>query len=420
MEREEKFRREAEEAKQSPENVVQLPGSFPVGDEPDDIEGLIASFTEPDDAWKVSVYRLDEPGRLDSAARREFCATLPVTEDLQERIRDTWGGGDYSLEFKQKGRIKKKGNVSIADLPDVEDEEDEPGYMPPAAERDDEAARRLDRIEAALEALAARDAARDTPQPAQSAQPNPLSALRESMKTLRELQELDADLRPPANQKPSASGLSDEERAWVALLKDGELRSQISSSIASVIGSGDAVVEEPWYARALLVIAQQPALSSRALGLIEKLLPGGAAAAQSAQSSAVPRQTEPTQPARASAARTAEAGNVTRNKQQDVADVIGNIVGDLKSNADVSDSVADCLAMMEDPESGAMLAGLLQQSAADVLQTLKQYFPAIAPMIDVPHAEEWVDELKAEIERRLGQQAAANAIRAAMNKGVDG
>ncbi len=109
MSLEEKLKREPEEVKPLSEKVVQLPGSMAFSDdEPNNIEDLIASFTEPDDGWKVSVYRLAEPGRLDSASRREFCATLPVTEDLLESIRDKFGGGDYSLEFKKRGGSRRR------------------------------------------------------------------------------------------------------------------------------------------------------------------------------------------------------------------------------------------------------------------------------------------------------------------------
>lgn len=397
------------------ERATTVPQSESDGGEPDDIESLIASFTEPDDAWKVSIYRFAEKGRLDSAAKREFLETLPVTDDLQEIIRDSFGGGSYSLEFKQKGRIKKKGVLSIADLPEDADDLDEPEYEPPAIQRDEETERRLDRMEGlvatvarSLEALVAREA---TP-PVQPVQVNPMSMLKESMRTLRELQELDSDLRPPSNQPP-ASPYSDEDRALMSLLKDSELRNRIAGSIATLMGNGDAPEPEPWYARAVVEIAKQPALTNRALGLLERVLPGRAAAtAQAAQASVAPSAMEPTQPI--AQTRTAEVENVTNNKLN-LADVLGSVVADLKNNVDVGNAADECVALIEaDAETAATLNQLLQQTPADVLAALRLYFPPVAPMIDVPHAEEWVADLQSEIQRRHDQQAAANAIRAAM------
>lgn len=93
-----------------------------------DVEDFIAGLSGGADAWRVTVYRQRGP-------KREFLATLAVEEDLLESVRAFGGPGDYALDFRQGGKVKRRAQVSIAALPDWESEleESEPAPMPVAA-----------------------------------------------------------------------------------------------------------------------------------------------------------------------------------------------------------------------------------------------------------------------------------------------
>jgi hypothetical protein len=361
-----------------------------VREEPDDaIEDLIASFTEPDDAWRVSVYRLNEPGRTDSASRRSFLATIPVTEDLLEVIRAMFGAGDYSLEFRQKGKVRKKAIQSIAPLRTVEVEDE----MLEDEATESEQVERLDRIENMLLALATQTQSNGNGQTA--SQPNSMTSLRDAMKLMREMKSLDDEMKPPGNGNRAAEG-DEEDRAWLMLLKDAGLRSRIAGSVTAMLGSGDGA-EMSWYDKTLAVFAQQPHLANRAFNLFERVLPLKKETANGEQPS--------------------DAESVASDEDAaDFADILGYVVSELKSNAPVESSADVVLEFVDtNPEHAPIIETLLGQPAPLVLVSLKQSFPAVAPFVDVPHAEAWIDAFKVAMSKRRVQRDAAQAIRAAMN-----
>ncbi len=368
-----------------------------VREEPDDaIEDLIASFTEPDDAWRVSVYRLNEPGRTDSASRRSFLATIPVTEDLLEVIRAMFGAGDYSLEFRQKGKVRKKAIQSIAPLRTVEVEDE--ALEDEATES--EQVERLDRIENMLLALATQTAQSNGNGQAASAQPNPMVSLREAMKLMREMKSLDDEMKPTGNGSRAPQG-DDEERAWVMLLKDPTLRTRIAGSLTAMLGSVESGAEMSWYDKTLAVFAQQPHLANRAFNLFERVLP---------------MKKEANKEANAEHQGDAEsAANDEQGDAPDIAEILGYVISELQSNAAVASSVEVVFEFVEtNAEQAPVIETLLGQASPLVIVSLKQSFPAIASYVDVPHAEAWIDAFKVAMTKRRVQRDAAQAIRAGM------
>jgi hypothetical protein len=364
--------------------------SAKVDEEPDAaVEDLIASFTEPDDAWRVSVYRLNEPGRADSASRRSFLATLPVTEDLLEVIRDMFGAGDYSLEFRQKGKVRKKAIQSIAPLRTVEVEDEALEDEATGSEQ----AERLDRIESVLVALATQTAQSNGNGQAASAQPNPMVSLREAMKLMREMKALDDEMKP-TNGSRAPQG-DDEERAWMMLLKDPTLRTRIAGSLTAMLGSVESGAEVSWYDKTIAVFAQQPHLANRAFNLFERVLPMKKEAEHQGDAES--------------------AANDEQGDAPDIAEILGYVVSELQSNAAVTSSVEVVFEFVEtNAEHAPVIETLLGQASPLVIVSLKQSFPAIASYVDVPHAEAWIDAFKVAMTKRRVQRDAAQAIRAGM------
>jgi hypothetical protein len=391
MNPEEKPRRESEAASKKPENVVAMPGAVPIYDEQGAIEDLIAGFTEPNDAWKVSVYRLTEPGRHDSASQRAFLATLPVTEDLLDSIRDKFGGGNYSLEFKQRGRIKKKGNVSIEGLPDSENDEfDEPLYEPLAPAEPSEQERRLDRIERALEMILEQGQSGVQMQ-AQVAPLNPLTSLRDAMKLMQEMQRLNVEMTPAR----TLVGDDDEERALVLLLKDENLRSKISTGLMSAIGNGDSVQQEPWFSKVLAAVAQNPVLSARALNLVERLT-GTASAVD------VPVAASPVMPVGTGAAEEAEADD----EGNDAVQIINDLIARLATNAPISEGVELVREYVRICPEQATSFGMMMYAPTDqVLGLLVSNVQGGEQIAQLPHARKWVESLQRELRKGAGGES---------------
>jgi hypothetical protein len=362
----------------------------------DEIEDLIASFTEQDDAWKVSVYRLRGIGRTDSASPRAFLATLPVTEDLLDVLQTMFGEGDYSLEFKQRGKIKKKGTVAIAPLPQVEQTDD--------ADLDDESdesaevsehARRLERLEALMLELVEQ---RREPQPPQvlPVKPDPAAPLRDALAMVREFQVFNAQINPPP-AAPVAQA-DDEEKALLMLLKDSSLRSRVASSLNSLISNEQP---EKTMLDSVVSIFQNPAIATRALDVVANI-----AARVLPSPAQQPPAVAPTMPPTIAAS---EASDAPEGEPEDAPEddepvtseeMIVKLLGDLVAHAPVNESAEYVREIIRDyPANAGTFAAFMNMPADAVLGMVTQNIEGGAEIVKLPHARKWLEALQSRLKQ---------------------
>jgi hypothetical protein len=352
----------------------------------DEIEDLIASFTEQDDAWKVSVYRLRGIGRTDSASPRAFLATLPVTEDLLDVLQTMFGEGDYSLEFKQRGKIKKKGTVAIAPLPQVEtddaDREDESDESAEASEH----AQRLERLEAMMLELIEQ---RREPQPPPQALPvqiNPATQLRDALAMVKEFQTFNTQLNPPS---PPVAQADDEEKALLMLLKDSSLRSRVASSLSALISNEQP---EKTMLDSVLSIFQNPAVANRALEVV-----GNIAARVLPSPAQQPPAVAPTMPPTIAASEASDEPNGETDDYEPMTseEMIVKLIGELVANVPVNESAENVREFIRDyPADAATFAMMINMPAETLLGMVTEKIEGGAEIAKLPHARKWLSGLQ--------------------------
>jgi hypothetical protein len=346
--------------------------------EPDDaIEELIESLSESDDAWKVEIYLPNEQGRFDpKAVGRKFVGSLPVTEDLQERILLMFGGGEYGLLFKQKGKVKKQGRVAIADLrrtPDghsntFEDEDEDMPDVPSEAEH------RLERLENLFASLLEREATK--PQPAPLPQPAPPKTLIEQLQELQQAQQLLASLQPPASPRTVAK--DDEESAMTLMLRNKELRSAVMSQLTDVLHKPDG--ETHWTSKIIGALAANPPLVNRLLSTVERFAPkgnGNGAATPSAASDAADGDEGET--------------DETDGEGNDEIVMLQKLAANMTVNAPVSESVALVHEYVRtNPQQAATMGAMMYAPVEQLELVIIASNEGGAELVALPHARAWL------------------------------
>lgn len=351
-------------------------------DEQDAIAELIESLSESDDAWKVEIYLPDEQGRFDpKATHRKFVGSLPVTEDLQDKILAVFGGGEYGLLFKQNGRVKKRGRLAIADLrrtPDshsVNTFEDEDEDMPDVPS---EAERRLERLEKLFAALLEREATK--PQPAPLPQPAPPKSLVEQLQELQQTQQFLAALQPPASPRTVAK--DDEESAMTLLLRNKDLRNAVMGQLTDVLHRDGE--PEHWASKVMGALAANPPLVNRLMSTVERFAPkgdGNGAATSSAASDAADGDESETDEA--------------DGEGDDGTQILPSLVAEMVVNAPVSESVSLVRAYSRtNPEQAQLLGAMMYLPIEQLEAVLINSVEGGAELVALPHARAWLAALQ--------------------------
>ncbi len=353
-------------------------------EEQDAIAELIESLSESDDAWKVEIYLPDEQGRFDpKATQRKFVGSLPVTEDLQDKILAVFGGGEYGLLFKQNGRVKKRGRIAIADLrrtPEshsvntFEDEdEDMPEDVPSEAER------RLERLENLFASLLEREATK--PQSVPLPQPAPPKSLIEQLQELRQAQELLAGLQPPASPRTVAK--DDEESAMTLMLRNKELRSAVMSQLTDVLHKPDGEPEH-WASKIMGALAANPSLMNRLISTVERFAPkgnGNGAATSSAASLAADSDEGET--------------DETDGEGNDETEMLQTLAASMTVNAPVSESVVLVHEYVRNnPQQAAAMGAMMYAPVEQLEAVIVASNERGAELIALPHARAWLAALQ--------------------------
>ncbi len=357
-----------------------------VADERDEIEDLIASFTEADDAWKVTVYRLRGVGRTDSASPRAFLATLPVTEDLLDVLRSMFGEGDYSLEFKQRGKIKRRGTTSIAPLPRNEPDDEDLADEAEGAEVNEQA-ERLDRLETLmLQLVEQRRGEAQQPQ-AMPVQPNPVAQMRDAFAMMKEFQAFNTQLNPsPVAPAAPVAQADDEEKALLMLLKDTALRSRVASSLNSLLSTEQP---EKTTLESVLSVFQNPAIANRALDVVGNIVARVLPSPAQPPAVAAPMGSPSTV--------TSEASDDPEEDEEEMTSeqVIVRLLADCVANVPVSESaefVRECI--RDYPGNAATFAAMMNAPTETLLGMVTQNIEGGAEIAKLPHARKWLEGLQ--------------------------
>jgi hypothetical protein len=353
-------------------------------DEQAAIAELIESLSESDDAWKVEIYLPDEQGRFDpKATHRKFVGSLPVTEDLQDKILAVFGGGEYGLLFKQNGRVKKRGRIAIADLRRTPDghsntfeDEDEDEDMPDVPS---EAERRLERLENLFASLLEREATK--PQPAPLPQPAPPKSLIEQLQELQQAQQLLASLQPPASPRTVAK--DDEESAMTLMLRNKELRSAVMSQLTDVLHKPDGEPEH-WASKIMGALAANPSLMNRLISTVERFAPkgnGNGAATPSAASDAADSDES-------------ETDEVDGEGDGEMV-MLQTLAANMSVNAPIPESVALVHEYARtNPQYAATMGAMMYAQVEQLEAVIVASIEGGAELIALPHARQWLAALQ--------------------------
>jgi hypothetical protein len=361
----------------------------------DKIEDLIASFAEQDDDWSVGVYRLLDASRTDSASRRGFLKTLPVTENLLDEIRSRFGAGEYNLQFMWRGKWKTRKTVAIAPLPQVEtddaDLEDESDEGAEASEQ----ARRIERLEAMMLELLEQRREPQAPPQALPVQINPVTQLRDALAMVKEFQTFNTQLNPPS---PPVAQADDEEKALLMLLKDSSLRSRVASSLNSLISNEQP---EKTMLDSVVSIFQNPAIATRALDVVANI-----AARVLPSPAQQPPAVAPTMPPTIAASEATDAPEEMPEEMPEddepitSEEMIVKLLGDLVAHAPVKESAEYVREVIRDyPANAGTFAAFMNMPADAVLGMVTQNIEGGAEIAKLPHARKWLEALQSRLKQ---------------------
>lgn len=222
-----------------------------------------------------AVYKLPNEGD-DANTEREFLLTLPVDQDVERRIKRDYGAGSYRVEHRRGGRFVSVTEMHFDEPPQREEmfarESDAPEDF------DERVAQAVEDILEARRAERARARAlKPNPAPGVSLQ-QPAAAtdpLNDLVRTVSVLKQLGVPIgevsRVAATEAPKDK--DEDDRVLLSLLKDRGLRQRIASSITSLVGDPDASEPQAWYVHIMQALETQPQLTSKLLGLIDRVMP---------------------------------------------------------------------------------------------------------------------------------------------------
>ncbi len=240
---------ETENANTSPAHVDVAPPAQAappkLNDEVDLMESLLSEMTGTTEEWTMSVHRLvnyRRDGRADPAAPQPFCGTLPFSDNYLEDVQAAFGGGEYLLKIKQKGRIRKVTAVFI-EAAFVEEEDDEP---------------ELRQMPTNTVAPVA------TPPTVEEMMRSEI----EKAKLLKELRDLYSPDEPP--KATPESTLTDEDRITLAVAKNANMLGTITANMSQAMASG-GVQGTDWKSLFITELLRNPQYTNRALGILDRI-----------------------------------------------------------------------------------------------------------------------------------------------------
>jgi hypothetical protein len=356
--------------------------------EPAQANGATVASRSKVERETVSVYRLpdfDADGRTDHLAQREFLITLPAGADYERTIKKIYGAGHYRVELRKNGHFK-----SVSEF-HLEDRQQRDPVAPDEAinlqlvddyESEDE---RVERIVSA--ALAAQRADFQTLQASQQAiqqpqtQPTATSALRDALDVLKEMQSINTLLNPAPPQPLQ----QDEETILTrAIVSNTGLLEKVISRVVGVVGRADAEPEHwalslgrDFAAGVMPYVAPHvaPLIVGRLKSVLASKLPDGEQASEVSE----------TEEAETSA----------------LDEVLFNMLQDLEANEPVDESAKQVSRLMEDdPQAAVAVSGLLSMPTVNLLATIRDNVPDGDQYIQLPHAAQWLEKLKAAVAAR--------------------
>jgi hypothetical protein len=244
---------------------------------PDPLENEQRAARKPE-RETYNVYRLPSDDD-DADAEKEFLLTLPVDVDVERRIKREYGAGSYRVERRRGGRFVSVTEMHFDEPPpsreDVKEREDsapedlEERLAPVIAQVVEHIleTRRIERERS--KALRPNPSPRAIMQTTEQAQA-PADPVGDALRLLREFKKLEQETSPPAQTKTEPA-ISDEDRALMMLLKDGDMRARITSSLFSVVGNSDGEVRQPTFFQQVLgAFEQRPKLAAR---ILDRVMP---------------------------------------------------------------------------------------------------------------------------------------------------
>jgi hypothetical protein len=334
----------------------------------------------------VSVYRLpefDEDGRTDHLAQREFLITLPAGADYERTIKRIYGAGHYRCEVRKNGHFKSVSEFHLEDRqqrdPVAPDDEAINLQLVDDYESENE---RIERIVGA--ALAAQRADFQTLQASQQpqTQPTATSALRDALSVLKEMQSINTLLNPAPPQPPQ----QDEETILTrAIVSNTGLLEKVISRAVDAVGRADAEPEHwavglgrDFIGGVMPYVA--PHVAPLIVGRLKAVLAGKVPDGE--QASEVISETE-------------EAETSTLDE------VLFNMLEDLEANEPVDESAKQISRLMEDdPQAAVSIGGLMAMPTPVLLATIRDNVPDGDQYIQLSHAAQWLEKLKAAVAAR--------------------
>lgn len=327
--------------------------------------------------------RQTHPGARDN----ESMVTLPQTGDYLERFKDIATPGFYFAEYRSGGKIV---NGEVIEIPAtvrlIEDDED-----------DDEDSIDIEEIkraaidgarQAVSEVLAERDAREASTSKAKESSAS-------FLEQLRALKELQAEVTPsPALVMQAAPATNDGDMFDKVLTMFDRVTDMRERLAPEPLENPNSSTIEKILSAIPLVIQNAPVLAPL-LGLATQPSPPRAAAKQPQ-----PARTPPP-PAEPKAQSTPEVSEPGDDAPEDpLRRVLTDAAVDLKNDADVRLAAKDLVRFLEDsPQYRGVIDQALNATDAQLVNVLQQFVDE--PLAELPHAERFAVDLRAEVERRL-------------------
>jgi hypothetical protein len=314
-----------------------------------------------------AVYRL--PGEDDDAsAEREFLLTLPIDQDVERRIKKDYGAGSYRVERRRGGRYvsvvemhfdepPQRGEASATESSVPEDFDER---LAQAVEEVLES-RRIERQRA--RAVKSNPAPSVPPQQPATAAPDPLNDL---VRTVSVLKQLGVPIGEAPRGKPTEPTKDEDDRVLLSLLKDGELRRRVSTSISSLIGGADTA-ERHWLEVAADALERHPKLVARIGDLGARFLP---------------KKEEPD-----------DDDDAAVSVEDRCADYL---LEKCAANEPVTlqDEPLRALAAASPDDYQELILGLQAGSVDQIIAHLSEQFEGARFVLRTPHARSWIEQLK--------------------------
>ena len=332
-------------------------------------------------SWTMVVERLpnyDRDGRYDVGAKRVNCGTRPMSPDFVEEIRSEFARPGRANNFRVT--IKRDGKI-FAHWPEVISLE------PPAPEE--------------LPELEARFAPPPSSAPAPAVPAAP--GFSDILKQLKQLKELQQILAPEPVQNPAPGHLSEEAALLKLITSSGDVVDKVTQKIAKQLFREEESSAPEWVPVVKSLLDNGPVIVQQIMAGLQQLrqVPAAAPAAvppspfpAPAPPSPLPPPVSPQQP----------TPPVESGPAPEVV-LLGNVIRYLEVNSPIEAAVAFVDAYTEQqPQLNPLVESFLAMSPDDCRGFIRQLFPQAAPILDAPHAAEWIGNLQRGLSAESGEE----------------